>query len=90
MSLPRIFVLLLLLLPFFSVAQSNVFWMKIEGEIDPRSSRYVKLALEEAKEMKADAILVEIDTYGGRVAGWMMQTISVPPCWIALFLYLLM
>jgi membrane-bound serine protease (ClpP class) len=48
-------------------AQEKVLWMKIEGEIDPRSTRYVTLALEKAKEIKANAILAEINTYGGAV-----------------------
>lgn len=56
-----------LLFSGWSQAQNKVMWMKIEGEIDPRTSRYVKLALEHAQEIKAKAILVEIDTYGGRV-----------------------
>ncbi len=48
-------------------SQDKVLWMKIEGEIDPRSTRYVKLALEKASEIKAKAVLAEINTYGGRV-----------------------
>src|SRR5687768_11836574 len=39
--------------------------MQLKSEIDPRSSRYVKIALKEAKNLKADYILIEMDTYGG-------------------------
>ncbi|WMJ72940.1 NfeD family protein [Cytophagaceae bacterium ABcell3] len=45
----------------------KVFVMEIRKEIDPRMTRYVELALEEAKEVNADIILVDMDTYGGAV-----------------------
>ena len=45
----------------------TVFIMEIKQEIDPRMSRYVDLALKEAKESKADAVVIEMDTYGGAV-----------------------
>jgi len=53
-------------------AQSNtdeqkVFLMKIDAEIDPRTNRYSMLALEEAEDIEADIIILEIDTYGGAV-----------------------
>lgn len=41
--------------------------MKIDAEIDPRTNRYSELALEEAEEIGADIIILEIDTYGGAV-----------------------
>ncbi|MFT2011333.1 NfeD family protein [Pontibacter sp. 13R65] len=43
----------------------KVFVMKIETEIDPRTNRYSKLALEEATRQEADHILLELDTFGG-------------------------
>ncbi len=45
----------------------KVFHMTIDAEIDPRTNRYSELALEEADEMDADIIILEIDTYGGAV-----------------------
>ncbi len=55
------------LYPFFSQAQKIVLTFKIEGEIDPRSTRHVKLALEQAQKVHADAVLAEINTFGGLV-----------------------
>lgn len=45
----------------------KVMLMKISTEIDPRTNRYSKLAMEEAENMGADIIILEIDTYGGAV-----------------------
>ena len=42
-----------------------IFHIKLSGEIDPRSNRYIMLALEKATKEKADYIILEIDTYGG-------------------------
>lgn len=47
--------------------EKKVFVLEIRDEIDPRMSRYVKLALESATEKKADYILVDMNTYGGAV-----------------------
>jgi membrane-bound serine protease (ClpP class) len=44
-----------------------VFVMKIDSEIDPRTNRYTRLALEEATERGADLVILELDTYGGAV-----------------------
>jgi membrane-bound serine protease (ClpP class) len=35
------------------------------GEIDPRMNRYVDLALQHARTIKADVVVLEMDTYGG-------------------------
>jgi len=51
----------------FGQEKTKVFVMKIDSEIDPRTNRYSKLALEEAKSMEADIIILELDTYGGAV-----------------------
>ena len=61
---------LLLIVFFFPavvlMAQSKkVLVMEIKSEIDPRMTRYVDLALKEAKNIKADLVLIEMDTYGG-------------------------
>lgn len=41
--------------------------MEIKSEIDPRTNRYVELALSHAEETKADLVIIEMDTYGGLV-----------------------
>jgi membrane-bound serine protease (ClpP class) len=45
--------------------KKQVMIMEIKSEIDPRMTRYVKLALENAKEKEADIVIVEMDSYGG-------------------------
>ncbi len=42
-----------------------VLLMKIDQEIDPRMNRYTELALDRAKEIEADYVVIEMDTYGG-------------------------
>lgn len=63
----RVWVLFALLLPLFVQAQDKkkVMVMEIKAEIDPRMTRYVKLALAHAEKTKADYIIVDMDTYGG-------------------------
>ena len=39
--------------------------MEIKAEIDSRMTRYVFLALDHAKKIEADYVIVEMDTYGG-------------------------
>jgi membrane-bound serine protease (ClpP class) len=57
----------LAVLPSFSLqAQSKrVMVMEIKSEIDPRTNRYVKLALDHASKIEADIVIIEMDTYGG-------------------------
>lgn len=43
----------------------KVMVMEIKAEIDPRMTRYVNLALDHAEEIKADFVVIEMDTYGG-------------------------
>ncbi|MCS6974895.1 MAG: nodulation protein NfeD [Cyclobacteriaceae bacterium] len=61
--------LLLLLLTGLSMQvfaqKTRVMLMEIKTEIDPRTNRYVELALKHAESIKADVVLVEMDTYGG-------------------------
>lgn len=45
--------------------KSTVMVMEIRAEIDPRMTRYVKLSLEHAEKIKADYIIIDMDTYGG-------------------------
>ncbi|MFN5169402.1 MAG: NfeD family protein [Cyclobacteriaceae bacterium] len=63
----RVWFLLLLVLPLIAQAQEKkkVMVMEIKAEIDPRMTRYVKLALAHAEKIKADYIIVDMDTYGG-------------------------
>ncbi len=54
----------------FSAAQQNqkkVFTFAIDEDIDPGMNRRVKLAMDQAAALKADVILIEMDTYGGAV-----------------------
>jgi len=71
-TLVRIIALMAVILPYNLSAQSSVdekkvFLMNIDAEIDPRTNRYSELALEEAEDIEADIIILEIDTYGGAV-----------------------
>lgn len=45
--------------------KKKVMIMEIKAEIDPRMTRYVELALAHANKIKADYVIVELDTYGG-------------------------
>ena len=47
--------------------EKKVLLMKIDSEIDPRTNRYSELALDYAKEIEADLVILELDTYGGAV-----------------------
>ena len=42
-----------------------VFHLQISDDIDPRTNRYTELGLEQAEEMGADYVILELDTYGG-------------------------
>jgi membrane-bound serine protease (ClpP class) len=62
----RFLSLMLLILPAAAFAQkTKVMVMEIKTEIDTRTNRYVGLALEHAKETKANIVVIEMDTYGG-------------------------
>lgn len=45
--------------------EKKVLVMEIKDVIDPRMHRYVDLALMEANQIKADIVIIEMDTYGG-------------------------
>ncbi|NJL14385.1 MAG: nodulation protein NfeD [Microscillaceae bacterium] len=47
--------------------QPTVMVLKIREEIDPRMARYVNLAFDEAEKIKADYIIIDMNTFGGRV-----------------------
>ncbi|AZQ62944.1 nodulation protein NfeD [Flammeovirga pectinis] len=44
-----------------------VFEFALRAEIDPRTSRLVENALNEATELNADYVIIDLDTYGGAV-----------------------
>lgn len=60
---------LLLFLAFIVHGQDStrvkVLHLKIQQEIDPRTNRYSELGLEKARELDADYVILELDTYGG-------------------------
>jgi membrane-bound serine protease (ClpP class) len=61
-----ILVALFCTLPAFAQQTTKkVMVMDIKSEIDPRTNRYVELALENARKIEADIIIIEMDTYGG-------------------------
>ncbi|MBX2942152.1 MAG: nodulation protein NfeD [Cyclobacteriaceae bacterium] len=62
-----VFSMLWTLGPLMSYGQTKpkVMVMEIKAEIDPRMSRYVNLALDNAEKIEADYVIVEMDTYGG-------------------------
>ena len=48
-----------------STSRKLVYKIDIKADIDPRSNRTTEVALQEAAEMNADYVLIEMDTYGG-------------------------
>lgn len=65
----RFLLILILFAPLTNlVAQkTKVMVMEIKSEIDPRTNRYVELALAHAEKTEADIVIIEMDTYGGLV-----------------------
>lgn len=68
-TMKRFLFILILLAPVGNlVAQkTKVMVLEIKSEIDPRTTRYVELALSHADQAKADIVIIEMDTYGGLV-----------------------
>lgn len=60
-----LFGLLLLATLVAQAQQTKVMVMEIKSEIDPRTNRYVELALNNARKIEADIVIIEMDTYGG-------------------------
>lgn len=58
-------ILLLGLASAVNAQKTKVMLMEIKSEIDPRTRRYVDLALTNAETIKADIVIIEMDTYGG-------------------------
>ncbi len=68
------FLLLILMLPFILIsgvhAQSNsgvVHVIPVSGSVEPGMAAFIKRAVETSRDSKADLIIFEIDTFGGRV-----------------------
>ncbi len=65
----KLTVLFILLFSTILLAQEKerplVLHLKINDVIDPRTNRYSELGLEKAKELDADYVILELDTYGG-------------------------
>ncbi|MEQ8927809.1 MAG: NfeD family protein [Fulvivirga sp.] len=51
----------------YAQEKQKVMVMELKAEIDPRTNRYTELALDHAKEIEADYVIIEMDTYGGAV-----------------------
>lgn len=49
----------------YAASQPLVMMMEIKADIDPRTNRYVELALQHAENINADYVILELDTYGG-------------------------
>ncbi len=49
------------------LSQPVVYVVNIEGTIEPGLASYVKRVVSEAENVQADAILIEVNTFGGRV-----------------------
>ncbi len=47
--------------------QNTVYWVKIEGEIDLGLAPYIKRVVQEADDQNIAAIILEINTFGGRL-----------------------
>ncbi len=66
--LKKLIFIIFIALSFQLSAQDStllVFHMKVQSDIDPRTNRYTELGLEEAEEIGADIVILELDTYGG-------------------------
>ena len=61
--------ILFLSLTIFSgyVSAQKVLVMEIDDQIDPRMNRYTELALDKANEDSVDAVIIDMNTYGGAV-----------------------
>ncbi|MCH7513791.1 MAG: nodulation protein NfeD [Bacteroidetes bacterium] len=64
---PLLYFALLISGGLYGQEQKKVMVMEIKSTIDPRTTRYVNLALEHADKINAELIILEMDTYGGTV-----------------------
>lgn len=70
-----LWVLILTLIPLWSMGQTDslnttkrILKFDLKAEIDPRTNRLVRLALDEAEDIDADLVIIEMDTPGGAVS----------------------
>ncbi len=77
-----------LIFPSITFGQSKVFVMEIKDEINPAAERYTKLALEEAAQMDADYVLIEMNTFGGRVDNADAIRQNILDCKIPVFVFI--
>lgn len=64
----KIYLLLALCLASLSILAQDqllVYHLKVDKDIDPRTNRYTEIGLEQAIEIDADLVILELDTYGG-------------------------
>ena len=64
---PILYFALLISGGLYGQEQIKVMVMEIKSTIDPRTTRYVNMALEHADKINAELIILEIGTYGGTV-----------------------
>jgi membrane-bound serine protease (ClpP class) len=62
-----IYVLIFFLVSYCALAE-KVLVGKIDSDINPSTARYISLLIAKAKAIKADALVIEINTFGGTVA----------------------
>lgn len=60
-------VLLLILISLTYLFAQDVFLVKIDQDIEPGLAQYIKRVVKEAEEKNAEAIIFEVNTFGGRV-----------------------
>lgn len=63
-----VFALLLSLgIPLAGMAQDKVYILELRDEIHASSARYISRGIEEAQAQKAALLIIDLDTYGGRI-----------------------
>lgn len=62
-----IFLILFFFLFFTSAAGAEIGFISLHGDIDPGQASFLSRALSEAEDRGVDAVIIEIETYGGLV-----------------------
>ncbi|MEQ9149413.1 MAG: nodulation protein NfeD, partial [Cytophagales bacterium] len=60
----------LILFSVFNISKAEnerILKVQLKANIDPRTNRLIELALEKAESDSMDAVIIEMDTYGGAV-----------------------
>lgn len=86
-----IMMLLMIFLPFTLHAESRaveqygpaIYHVALKGDVDPAMAQFLKRALNEAEEARADHIIITLNTYGGRTdsaaeIGEALRAVSIP------------